>query len=129
MAHFAQLDENNIVVCVNVVNNNVLDPLDEETSGISFLNNWCGEVRNWVQVSYNGNKYNKFPKVGDFFNNNAFIGPSPYPSWVLDENYNWQPPVPLPEDGVYEWDEVSVSWVEASFDAGEEHENNIEASH
>ena len=43
----------------------------------------------------------------------AFIYPQPYPSWVLDENAQWQAPVPKPDDGkLYVWDEATLSWVE-----------------
>lgn len=43
--------------------------------------------------------------------NNSFIAPKPYESWVLDENYNWSAPVAKPEEGFYRWDENSLSWV------------------
>jgi len=42
----------------------------------------------------------------------VFIAPQPYPSWSLDGNHDWQPPVPMPEDGYWQWDEGSLSWVE-----------------
>ena len=44
--------------------------------------------------------------------NNAFIAPKPFDSWILDENYNWSAPVAKPETGFYRWDEESTSWVE-----------------
>ena len=44
--------------------------------------------------------------------NNAFIAPKPFSSWVLDENYNWSAPVAMPEAGFHRWDEESTSWIE-----------------
>ncbi len=55
MAHFAKLDDNNIVLEVHVVNNEVLDSNNEEASGIEFLTEWSGGYSNWKQTSYNGN--------------------------------------------------------------------------
>ena len=43
--------------------------------------------------------------------NKVFVYPQPFPSWTLDENFNWIPPVPFPtEEGDYDWDEESLSW-------------------
>ena len=50
--------------------------------------------------------------------NNRFIKAQPYPSWTLDENFEWQPPVPNPalsnnnSGKLYSWDEESLSWIE-----------------
>ena len=44
--------------------------------------------------------------------NNAFIAPKQYESWILDENHNWSAPTAKPETGYYRWDESSLSWVE-----------------
>ena len=44
--------------------------------------------------------------------NNAFIAPKPYESWILDENNNWSAPSSKPETGYYRWDESSLSWVQ-----------------
>ena len=57
MAHFAKLDENNIVIEVHVVNNNVLleDGVEVPQKGIDFLNELFKETSTWVQTSYNGN--------------------------------------------------------------------------
>jgi len=46
-----------------------------------------------------------------------FIGPQPFPSWKLDENFVWQPPIKLPTDKKdYFWDEPTVSWIEVTND-------------
>ena len=58
MAHFAQLDDNNIVVTVIVINNNELldqDGNEIEQKGIDFCKSLYGQDTNWVQTSYNGN--------------------------------------------------------------------------
>jgi hypothetical protein len=115
MAHFAKLDENNNVIDVNVVNNDVIDYQNEEESGISFLTQWSNGYSNWKQTSYNSSFRKKYAAVGDFYdaNNDVFISPQPYPSWSLDENFDWQPPTPRPEGMDWSWDEATLTWVEA----------------
>ena len=116
MANFAKLDENNMVIAVNAVNNAVLDSADEEASGIAFLTQWSGGYTNWKQTSYNGKIRKQFAGIGysyDFLND-VFIAPQPYPSWSLDENFDWQPSTPRPEGISWSWDEDSLSWIEAN---------------
>ena len=115
MAHFAKLDDNNIVIKINVVNNDVLDSQNEESSGISFLTEWSGGHSNWKQTSYNGSFRKNYANVGDIYDSerDAFYNPQPYPSWTLDEDTcRWIPPVEKPEDdGVpYVWEEESQKW-------------------
>lgn len=81
MAHFAKLDNNNIVLEVHVVHNNEL--LDEngqesEAKGIEFLVNWSGGYTNWKQTSYNGTFRGKYAGVGDTYDaqNDVFVTPS-----------------------------------------------------
>ncbi len=117
MAHFAELDENNIVKQVIVVHNNEL--LDEsgqesEQKGIDFCKSIYGEDTKWVQTSYNESFRKNFAGIGFSYDQglNCFISPKPYPSWTLNEdNCRWMPPVPYPGDGVYKWNEESNSWV------------------
>jgi hypothetical protein len=115
MAHWAELDENNIVLRVTVGSN------DEPDEGYGWLIQNLGG--RWVQTSYNGNFRKRFAGVGDAYDEDGdvFISPQPFPSWSLDENYDWQPPVAKPADawsmdnadGVqYQWNEESLSWVE-----------------
>ena len=115
MAHFAKLDENNIVLEVNVVNNDVLTE-DEEASGIAFLTEWSGGYPLWKQTSYNANFRKNYAGIGYTYDQNidAFIPPKPYPSWLLNtDTAQWQAPVPYPNDGKqYYWDEATQSWVE-----------------
>jgi hypothetical protein len=117
MAHFAEINENNIVTRVIVVHNNELtvDGQELEYRGIDFCESLFGH-RNWVQTSYNGNIRYNFAGVGYTWDkdNDAFYAPQPYASWSLDENFIWQAPVPYPEDAspekIYEWDEDNLTW-------------------
>ena len=115
MAHFAKLDENNLVVEVHCVANEALDSENEEASGIAFLTEWSGGYTNWKQTSYNHRIRKQYAGVGFTYHpvNDVFIRPQPYPSWSLDENFNWQPPSPAPEGLGWYWDEPSLTWVQA----------------
>ena len=114
MAHFAKLDNNNTVIEIAVVNNEVLDLNNEEESGIAFLTEWSGGYTNWKQTSYNNNFRKRFAGPGFLYDPIAdvFIETQPYPSWTLDENFDWQPPTPMPTEGSWRWDEDSLSWLE-----------------
>lgn len=111
MAHFAKLNETNNVIAVIVVDDN--DCLTE-SDGIEFLTGWSGGHTNWKQCSYNNNIRKQFPGIGFTYDptNDVFIAPSPYPSWSLDSNFDWQPPVPQPldTDTMYLWDEQHLVW-------------------
>jgi hypothetical protein len=117
MAHFAEINDNNIVTRVIVVHNNelLLGEEESEAKGIDFCEGLF-EHRNWVQTSYNGNIRYNFAGVGYTWDseNDAFYAPQPYASWSLDENFIWQAPVPYPEDAsedkIYEWDEDNLTW-------------------
>lgn len=118
MAHFAQLDSNNVVLDVLVVGNDKLtdeDGQEQEQLGITFLQNLFGANTRWVQTSYNANFRHKYAGIGDTYDaaRDAFIPPKPYPSWILNEStLEWEAPVPMPNDGrLYDWDEPSLSWV------------------
>ena len=117
MAHFAQLDENYVVVNVIVVSNNELldeNGVEQESKGVAFCQGLLGG--NWVQTSYNGNIRKNYAGIGYTYDatRDAFIPPQPFPSWTLvEETAQWQPPVAYPNDGkVYTWNEETVSWVE-----------------
>ena len=117
MAHFAELNENNIVTKVIVVHNNeiTVDDQELEFKGIDFCESLFGH-RNWVQTSYNGNIRYNFAGQGYTYDedNDAFYAPQPFASWSLNENYKWEAPVPYPEDGlpekIYAWDEENQEW-------------------
>jgi hypothetical protein len=116
MAHFAKLNEDNIVIDVNVVSNSALDSNNEEQSGIEFLTEWSGGYTNWKQTSYNGNIRKQYAGIGYSYNPVAdvFISPQPFASWSLDNNFDWQAPTPRPTEGFWSWDEASLSWVEST---------------
>lgn len=118
MAHFAQLDENNVVLQVIVVHNNELideNNQESEAKGIAFCQSLFPNTK-WVQTSYNGSFRKHFAGIGSTYdpNRNAFIPRQPYKSWILnEETLLWEAPVPMPQDGKsYQWDGGKLSWVE-----------------
>lgn len=117
MAHFAELDQNNIVQRVIVVaNKDTADAtgVEKESIGAAFCKRLLGGT--WRQTSYNGNMRKNYAGVGFAYDagRDAFIPPQPYPSWVINETTcQWEAPVPYPTDGkMYSWDEQTQSWVE-----------------
>ena len=118
MAHFAELDSTNTVLQVIVLSNETcgepeLQYPDTESVGRAFIAQTLGLGWNWKQTSYNGTFRSKYAGVGYIYDadEDVFISPQPYPSWSLDENYDWQPPTPMPDDGImYVWDEPNLVW-------------------
>ena len=117
MAHFAELDETNIVKQVIVVHNNELlddNSNESEQKGIDFCTNLLGGT--WVQTSYNETIRKNYAVIGFTYDpiRDAFIPPQLYPSWILNEDTcQWESPVPYPTDGpAYCWDEATLTWVE-----------------
>jgi len=115
MAHFAELDSNNIVLRVVVVNNTELldnDDVEQESLGVAFCQSLFGGT--WKQTSYNGNMRKNYAAVGYTYDSSrdAFIAPQPYASWVLNETTcRWEAPVAVPTDGNrYTWNEETTSW-------------------
>ncbi len=118
MSHFAEIDENNIVLRVLVG-----DPLLSDEEALLFIEEAFGG--RWIQTSYNTVKgihlnngiplRKNYAGIGMKYDEerDAFIFPKPYDSWHLDEETCWwEPPVQMPNDGnMYEWDEDSTSWV------------------
>jgi hypothetical protein len=106
MAHWAELDENNIVLRVTVGDNDLPD------EGYQWLIDNLGG--NWVKTSYNATIRKNFAGVGYQFDEtrDAFIAPKPFDSWILDEDTcTWSAPIAYPTDGFrYEWHEASASW-------------------
>jgi hypothetical protein len=118
MAHFAQLDENNNVVGMNVIDNwNMLDSEgnEQEALGIAYLTSLWGE-RIWKQCSYNNGIRKQYPGLGYSYDptNDIFIAPQPYPSWNLDSNFDWQAPVAAPSFDLntqyLNWNEETLLW-------------------
>lgn len=117
MAHFAQLDTNNIVINIIVVHNNELldqDGNEVEQKGIDFCKSLFGQDTQWVQTSYNGNFRKNYASGGGTYNKelDAFISQKPYSSWILNTtNCVWEAPIPKPDqDNLYSWNESTVSW-------------------
>jgi hypothetical protein len=110
MAHYAFLDEDNIVTEVITGKNEseLIDGLTPEE--------WYGNYRGQrcVRTSYNNNIRKQFAGVGFTYDDldDVFIAPAPFESWYLDENYDWQAPIDYPADGKeYSWDEANQVWV------------------
>lgn len=127
MAHFAQLDENNIVIQVIVVSNqdtSTEDGVENENIGIQFCRSLFGENTNWKQTSYNAKFRYNYAGIGYHYNQiwDAFYPPQPYNSWILNyDTFRWDAPVPYPNDGkIYSWDEGKIAWVEINIDPGYE---------
>ena len=122
MAHFAKLNEKNIVIQVLVINNQELiddSGIESENKGIEFCKSLFGGK--WIQTSYNGSFRKNYAGVGFYYDAelDAFIPPQPYPSWILNtETAQWESPVPFPNDmsadavpKMYIWNEDLKSWV------------------
>lgn len=127
MAHFAQLDENNIVTQVIVVNNqdtSTEDGVENENIGIQFCRSLFGENTNWKQTSYNAKFRYNYAGIGYTYNEtwDAFYSPKPFPSWILNyDTFRWDPPVPKPDDIKFCcWDEENMIWTEMPVDPGYE---------
>jgi len=117
MAYYAFLDSNNVVTEVISGNN-------EGDNGIDNWEQQYGDFRGQVckRTSYNtrGNTHTNggtpfrgnYAGIGFTYREDidAFVSPQPFPSWTLDSNVVWQPPTPMPTDGMYTWDEATTSW-------------------
>jgi hypothetical protein len=117
MAHFAKIDENNIVTQVVVVDNKDTSDasgVEKEHIGAAHLEKILGGT--WKQTSYNGNLRKNYAGIGYSFDaqRNAFISPKPFNSWVLvEETCQWTAPVAMPTDGkMYVWNEDNLGWEE-----------------
>ena len=112
MAHYARLNDNNIVEQVIVIDN---ENEPTEAAGIAYCQNLFGGGV-FKKTSYNGTIRKNFAGIGYSYDiiRDAFIAPKPYASWVLDEaTCLWSAPTPMPTDGkMYTWDEASTSWTE-----------------
>ena len=117
MAHFAKLDENNIVLDVIVISNDeILDDnnVEQESLGIARCQELFGNDTNWKQTSYNNNIRGVYAGVGFKYisDGDYFQRPQPFPSWVFStDDYNWHSPigdcpdVTADDNFIYYWDE------------------------
>ena len=116
MAHFAKIDENNIVTQVVVVDNKDTSDasgVEKEHIGAAHLEKILGGT--WKQTSYNGNMRKNYAGIGYTYRADidAFVPPQPFASWVLNGQAQWEAPTPMPTDGkMYSWDEETTNWVE-----------------
>jgi hypothetical protein len=105
MSHWAELDENNVVIRVLVGDNNEAD------EGYQWLMDNLGGT--WIQTSYNSRIRGTYAGVGMSYDadEDIFITPQPYPSWHRVGSF-WQAPTPMPSDGMYSWNEATLTWDE-----------------
>lgn len=120
MAHYAFLDENNVVVevIVGIEETELIEGLDPET--------WYSNFRGLVckRTSYNGKIRKNYAGIGFTYDEilDSFIAPQPFLSWKLNKrNSQWKAPVAYPTDGfTYLWNEESINWELADFSESEQ---------
>ena len=119
MAHFAQLDSNNVVTQVIVVSNDDITDSngnEVESIGVAFCQKLLGGDTNWKQTSYNNNMRTRYAGIGYSYNSelDAFIPPQPSTSWTLNStSKDWESPITQPTltdeqiaaKSYYRWDE------------------------
>ena len=115
MAHFAELDDNNVVLRVVVVGNDCV-PADEHIDGETWCTNFF-KSGTWKQTSYNHNFRKQYAGIGYTYDaaKNKFLSPQPHASWALDANDDWKAPVTFPTTTTYGDPEkpYMISWNEA----------------
>ena len=133
MAHFAELDSNNIVLrTVVACNQDVAENGGEQSiEAAKYFENICPLSSNgvkWVQTSYNCNFRKEFAGIGRKYDeqNDLFYNPNqPYPSWTLNSKFDWEAPTPRPLvyysplNGlplIISWDESKLKWVSFAYD-------------
>ena len=135
MAHFAELDNNNVVLRVVVISNDDVDANggDLSTGAEDFVEALIpassGGVA-WKQTSYNNNFRKQYAGINYNYDasKNMFIVPKPYASWTLNSSGDWEAPVTYPNDleegGLFvntSWDEDNSRWLGSTFTvAGDE---------
>lgn len=116
MAHFAIINQENIVESVVVVSNErlLVSGAESEQAGIDYLQPKFSDKK-IIQTSYNKKFRKNYAGIGYLYDESmdAFIPPKPFPSWILNENCKWNPPAPYPKDGKkYIWFEDLRKWTE-----------------
>jgi hypothetical protein len=110
MAHYAFLDENNVVteVIAGIDETELIEGLHPEI--------WYGNFKNQIckRTSYNNKIRKQYAGIGYSYDPIAdvFIAPQPHSSWSLNDNFDWQPPIEKPSKGYWYWDETNLEWVE-----------------
>ena len=116
MAHYAKINSKGIVQQVLVMDND-LEAKEGQKGCIDWLQDNVS-LGTWIKTSYNGNIRKQLAGIGYTYDSvkDKFINPSPFPSWVLDDNDDWTAPIPVPNDvkdgKQYEWHEATKKWVE-----------------
>lgn len=125
MAHFAQLDENNMVIWVTCLNNSIItdeNGVEQESLGIEHIHKTIPGSENytWKQTSINNNFRGRYATIGGMYHEetDTFIRHKPFNSWVLNSNIlDWEPPIPRPNDIItdssitkHNWNEETLSW-------------------
>jgi hypothetical protein len=125
MAHYALLNENNIVIqVITGVDENIIQTDLDGTQIGGSSESWeqFYATRPWLnatsckRTSYNHNIRKQYAGIGYTYDavNDVFVAPQPYPSWSLDNNFDWQAPTPMPTEGRWYWDEDNLSWTEVN---------------
>ena len=125
MAHYALINKDNIVFqVITGVDENIIQTDTDGTVVGGSSNAWEQFYASQPQfagftckrTSYNGNIRKQYAGIGYTYNADAdvFVAPQPYPSWSLDNNFDWQPPTPMPTEGMWTWDEDNLSWTEVN---------------
>jgi hypothetical protein len=111
MAHYAFITDGIVTeVITGIDETELIEGLDTETWYGNFKGQTC------KRTSYNNNIRKQYAGIGFTYDavNDVFIAPQPYPSWSLDNNFDWQPPTPMPTEGMWTWDEDNLSWTEVN---------------
>jgi hypothetical protein len=133
MAHFAELDSNNIVLRTVVACNQDIanNGGEQSTQAAKYFESVIPLSSNgvkWVQTSYNSNFRKKFAGKGDYYDEQKdifYYKDSPYSSWTLDSNFDWQAPIQKPsittsplngENLIISWNESILKWIAFAYD-------------
>lgn len=113
--YFAQISNGLVVdvITVDKINCGNLQYPESEPIGQAYIAS-LGIQGEWLQTSVDGMFRKQYAGIGFSYSveGDVFVTPQPYPSWSLDKNYDWQPPVPYPNDGEnYTWDETTETWI------------------
>ncbi len=120
MAHFAEVIDGIVQRVIVIANEDITDDdgVEQEAVGVELchkITDTNPDVSEWVQCSISGSFRYNFAAPGSLWDGTGFHVSEPFPSWTLDADYIWHPPVPEPEmeEGKhYVWDEVGQRWVD-----------------
>lgn len=128
MAHFAELDNNNIVLQILVIDNQEIlnsEGIEDEQLGIDFFTEHLNSSNTFIQTSYRGTFRFNFASIGGTYDyeHGAFISEKDFDSWELDETtFTYKPPIEEPSNEdiptysngrpqyYHKWDEETIGW-------------------